>query len=209
MSTIRTILLSNQYQKQDREPGMSAADEQHADEQSLVEQARRGSHEAFRFLVERHMKQAYNIAWGMLGHHELAEDVVQEAFVRAYRGLPSFRGDAAFATWIQRIVMNLSLNKKKGRQRRKEHVLSHVDVEEISDHNHDNGSLELRDHLEKALHELPTLQRAVVLLRHFEGLSTRQVSTILRCSEGTVKTHLFRGLKKMRERLKYFRTELA
>ena len=60
---------------------------------------------------------------------------------------------------------------------------------------------EQRAHIERALHELPTLQRAVVILRHLDGLSTRQVSQILRCSEGTVKTHLFRGLKKMRRKL--------
>jgi len=58
-------------------------------------------------------------------------------------------------------------------------------------------------HIERALHELPTLQRAVVILRHIDGLSTKQVSGILRCSEGTVKTHLFRGLKKLRMKLRY------
>jgi len=63
-------------------------------------------------------------------------------------------------------------------------------------------------HVERALHELPTLQRAVVILRHLEGLSTRQVSKILDCSEGTVKTHLHRGLRKMRDRLSFLEHEV-
>jgi RNA polymerase sigma-70 factor (ECF subfamily) len=64
-------------------------------------------------------------------------------------------------------------------------------------------------YLERALHELPTLQRAVVMLRHLNGLSTHQVSRILECSEGTVKTHLHRGLKKMRERLEFLKEDMA
>ncbi|HTY57334.1 MAG TPA: RNA polymerase sigma factor, partial [Bacteroidota bacterium] len=68
---------------------------------------------------------------------------------------------------------------------------------------------DVRAHIERALHELPTLQRAVVILRHMDGLSTKQVSRILRCSEGTVKTHLFRGLKKLREKLEFLQEDLA
>jgi RNA polymerase sigma factor (sigma-70 family) len=65
--------------------------------------------------------------------------------------------------------------------------------------------LDVAGHIERALHDLPTLQRAVVMLRHMNGLSTREVSNILHCSEGTVKTHLFRGLEKMRQKLQFLR----
>jgi RNA polymerase sigma-70 factor (ECF subfamily) len=64
------------------------------------------------------------------------------------------------------------------------------------------------DHLERSLNELSTLQRSVVILRHLDGLSTKEVSEILHCSEGTVKTHLFRGLKKLRERLRFLKEDL-
>jgi RNA polymerase sigma-70 factor (ECF subfamily) len=67
--------------------------------------------------------------------------------------------------------------------------------------NQETDNIDTSIHIERALHELPTLQRAVVILRHMDGYSTRQVSEILRCSEGTVKTHLHRGLKKMRKLL--------
>jgi len=180
-----------------------------ADEQQLLLQAKEGDHGAFRVLVERYMKYAYNIAYGFVGNHEDAEDVAQDSFVRVYRSLPSFRGESQFATWLYRIVMNLSLNRMK---QRKNHVPEDTNAVAIL---RDDRALfsaqdpHIRGYVERALHELPTLQRAVVILRHVDGLSTRQVSGILRCSEGTVKTHLQRGLKKMRKCLQFLKEETA
>ncbi len=206
MSTDCLPVLSKHHQTHEQVLHMGVADER-----QLIIAAQEGNHEAFRQLVERYMKQAYNISHGFLRNHEQAEDVAQEAFVRVYQGLPSFRGDAEFSTWLYRIVTNMALNRVK---KEKAHGARFALNEEREHHTPyaaqetpENG--ELRTHIEKALHELPTLQRAVVLLRHIEGLSTKQVSGILACSEGTVKTHLFRGLKKMRTRLEYFRTEMA
>jgi len=185
---------------------MPAADEQH-----LITLAREGSHEAFRTLVERHMKQAYNVAYGFVGDHDDAADVAQEAFVRAHTSLGAFRGEADFGTWLHRIVFNLAMNQLR---RRKVKAQREVDVEHpaASSAGEDPPGAErgdMREHIERALHELPTLQRAVVILRHVDGLSTKQVSTILRCSEGTVKTHLYRGLKKMKEKLRYLREDFV
>ncbi len=181
-----------------------------ADEQQLILRVKEGSHEAFRVLVERHMKQAYSIAHSFLGCHEHAEDVAQESFVRAYKSIGSFRGDAEFSTWLYRIVTNLSLNKLKAEKRRSEREVRHNETTlSIAGGTNEHHRGDHTAHIERALHELPTMQRAVVLLRHFDGLSTSQVSTILGCSEGTVKTHLFRALQKMRKKLEYLRTELA
>ncbi len=179
-----------------------------ADEQQLIEQIKQGNRAAFRVLVERYMKQAYNIAFGVLGTHEHAEETAQEAFIRLHKSIGSFRGDSEFATWFYRIVMNLSLNRLKSEQRRASREVRKESVlEQLSHMPTDNG--QYREHLERALHELPTMQRAVVLLRHMDGLSTKQVSAILKCSEGTVKVHLFRGLRKLRTSLDYLRTEIA
>ena len=180
-----------------------------ADEQRLIENAKDGNHEAFRQLVERHMKQAYDVAYNFVNDHEQAEDIVQEAFVRAYRSLSSFRGEAGFGTWLYRIVTNLSLNSVAQTKRKARYVVDTVDVSSIPALS-TNDLPEAHDmalHIERALHELPTLQRAVVILRHMDGLSTRQVSTILRCSEGTVKTHLHRGLKKMKIKLGFLKED--
>jgi len=179
-----------------------------ADERQLIDEARDGSREAFRCLVERHMRQAYTIAHRFVNDHHAAEEIAQEAFIRVYESLHSFRGDAGFSTWLYRIVTNLSLNRLKAMKRRNEERLDTAMHGMIPSAETAGGAgADLREHLERALHELPTLQRAVVILRHMNGLSTKDVGRILSCSEGTVKTHLFRGLEKMREKLKYLKEE--
>ncbi len=180
-----------------------------ADEQQLIHRARKGSQEAFRVLVERHMKHAYNVAFGFVGNHEDAADVAQDAFFRAHRALTSFRGDAEFSTWIHRIVMNLAINRSKQNRTRGEREVRADDAVMAGAAGGDAHGEDMSEHVERALHELPTLQRAVVILRHIDGLSTKQVSRILQCSEGTVKTHLFRGLKKLRTKLDYLQKDLA
>lgn len=181
---------------------MEAADEPGAGEQQLISRARAGDHSAFRRLVERHMKQTYNVAFSFVGDHDAAEEVTQQAFVRVHSSLGSFRGDAEFSTWLYRITTNLALNYVKQYRRKAERKVDMAEAAEtIASHDNHAEDGEQREHIERALHELPTLQRAVVILRHVDGLSTRQVSQILRCSEGTVKTHLFRGLRKMRSKL--------
>jgi len=206
MSTVRRPSVSNH--KSHKTPGIPRMPA--ADEQQLVREAKDGNRDAYRRLVERHMKQAYNVAYGFVRNHESARDVMQDALVRAYQALPTFRGDAEFGTWLHRIVMNLSLNHLRARNSRSRHEVRIDDVQEpgtTQDAEHESRFL--RSHIERALHELPTLQRSVVILRHVEGLSTRQVSGILQCSEGTVKTHLHRGLKKLRERLQCLQEDAA
>ena len=179
-----------------------------ADEQQLLLHAKDGDREAFRVLVERYMKQAYNIAYGFVNNHDDAEDIAQESFVRVYQSIASFRGDARFSTWLYKIVMNLSLNRMKQR-RNVNHEPMPAEIMMVHEETSFFGARDphIRMHVERALHQLPTLQRAVVILRHIDGLSTRQVSSILRCSEGTVKTHLHRGLKKMKIQLQFLREE--
>ena len=179
-----------------------------ADEQQLISEAKSGSREAFRCLVERYMKQAYAVAYGFVHDHHGAEEIAQDAFVRVYESLSTFRGEAAFSTWLYRIVTNLSLNRVQQMKRRREERLDgkHEDMTSETALGV-SQDVDVAEHIERALHELPTLQRAVVMLRHMNGLSTREVSEILHCSEGTVKTHLFRGLEKMRQKLQFLRAE--
>ena len=182
-----------------------------ADEQQLILRVKEGNHEAYRILVERYMKHAYNIAYGFFSNHDDAEDVAQESFVRAYESIKSFRCDAAFNTWLYRIVTNLSLNRLRQKKNiRNQSMDSTIDRQTMYSVNNtvDNYQTDIKTILERALHELPTLQRAVVILRHLDGLSTKQVSTILRCSEGTVKTHLYRGLKKMQSKVGFLKDEV-
>jgi len=179
------------------------------DERRLIFDAQEGSRGAFRLIVERYMKQAYDIAYGVVGDHDEAEDVAQESFVRVYRSLRSFRGDAGFGTWLYRIVMNVSLNRLRKRKTKEQREVK-MQAQYREKPGPDLLNVEqpdLRVHIERALHQLPTLQRAVVILRHMNGMSTREVGAILGCSDGTVKTHLHRGLKKMRTKLGFLKVE--
>ncbi|MDH4071266.1 MAG: sigma-70 family RNA polymerase sigma factor [Ignavibacteria bacterium] len=179
-----------------------------ADERILLRQAQEGSHQAFGRLVESHMKPAYNIAFRFVNDHHMAEEIAQDAFVRAHQSLDSFRGESGFGTWIYRIVVNLSLNAVKARRRR---TLRFGSPEKIVPGRNGSDTREgeplVRMHLNNAVDSLPQLQRKVVILRHIEGYSTREVSEILQCSEGTVKTHLFRGLHKLRRMLRFLKEE--
>jgi RNA polymerase sigma-70 factor (ECF subfamily) len=189
--------------------GESASDEPGSGRQHLIREAKAGNHRAFQTLVELHMKQTYNVAFSFVGDHDSAEDVAQEVFVRAHAKLASFREEAEFGTWLYRIAVNLSLNHLKQHRRHTEKrvdPMSSAAMNVAAQDNHPEG-VDHRALIERALHELPTLQRAVVILRHIDGLSTRQVSRILRCTEGTVKTHLFRGLRKMRSKLFFLQEE--
>ncbi len=180
-------------------------------EQQLILEARAGSHRAFRSLVEIHIKQTYNIAYSFVRNHDGAEEIVQEVFIKVHAALSSFRGEAEFSTWLYRITTNLALNHVKYLKRKAERTVDIMDtaVTNIASHDRNAENEEKTAHIERALHELSTLQRAVVILRHIDGLSTKQVSGILKCSEGTVKTHLFRGLKKMRSKLLYLQERNA
>ncbi len=182
-----------------------------ADEQQLILQVKDGSHSAFSLLVERYMKHAYNIAYGFLNDHDDAEDVAQESFVRVYESINGFRGDSNFNTWLYRIVTNVSLNKLRQRKSVRHQSLSSVNetMASFAIATYDQPRIDIQETLERAIHELPTLQRAVVILRHLNGLSTRQVSHILGCSEGTVKTHLHRALKKMKIKVDYLKEEIS
>lgn len=177
------------------------------DDKQLIQDVTNGDRDAFRILMQRHMKQAYNIAHRFVGNHDAAEDVTQEAFVKVHAALASFRGDAEFGTWLHRIVVNIALTKKRLEKNKNERHVSFDDAREVATGTHHDALVtsEQNAQVERALHELPTLQRAVVILRHLNGLSTKQVSNILQCSEGTVKVHLFRGLKKMKTRLELSR----
>jgi RNA polymerase sigma-70 factor (ECF subfamily) len=171
-------------------------------ERQLISDVQEGSHAAFRELVELHMRRVYDLAYGFVNDHDDAEDIAQEVFVKVYHSIKDFRQDSGFGTWLYRIAANTSLDRVKQRKRAVARLVP-MEESQIAVAAADPGMdlIDTSAHIERALHELPTLQRAVVILRHMEGFSTKQVSGILKCSEGTVKTHLHRGLKKMRKLL--------
>lgn len=152
-----------------------------------VERAR-GDAEAFAELVRRYQDRLYRLAMRMTGDAAAAEDLTQEAFLRAYRALPRFREGAAFAPWLYRIATNLCLNH---RQRRRplpnaEEGWS-ASTEEVVERR------EIQAAVQRALLRLPRHYRVVVVLRHLHDLSYQEIATALELPLGTIKTHLFRA----------------
>ncbi len=185
-------------------------------ETDIIQAAAAGDTQAFNRLVLVHREGAMLLATRLLRSGPDAEDVVQDAFVKAWRELPSFRGDSAFSSWLYRIVYNLSLNKLRGRKiRRFLRIADEVeeDTEEYgeiltSDAPEPDELLilkERRERLEQALKKLPAKQRAVFTMRHEQGLSNTEIAEITGKSEGSVKANFSFAVAKLKQALEEYR----
>ncbi|MEK9138411.1 MAG: sigma-70 family RNA polymerase sigma factor [Bacteroidota bacterium] len=134
---------------------MSADRERH-----LILHAKEGDHEAFRELMELHMRQVYDLAYGFVNDHDDAEDITQEVFVKVFHSIKSFRHDAEFSTWLYRIITNTSLDRLKQRKRKlnRQVPLTELETMQFATNPGSIENLDLTGHIEWALHELPTLQ---------------------------------------------------
>ncbi|HVP57732.1 MAG TPA: sigma-70 family RNA polymerase sigma factor [bacterium] len=180
-------------------------------DQELVRLTRRGDDRAFGDLVKRYQSKIYRLARRMTETDEDAEDVLQEAFVKAYRSLGQFKGESKFSTWLYRITVNLALMKL--RKRRPESVSLDAPVStdegEVQRDFQDAGpdplaKLESKESsaiLDAAIAELPPGYRAVFILRHVEGLSTGETARILKVSVAAVKSRLHRTRIELRAKL--------
>ncbi|MFH1853609.1 MAG: RNA polymerase sigma factor [Candidatus Neomarinimicrobiota bacterium] len=169
----------------------------------LVKAARSGDHDAFQKLVRNLEPRVAATVVGMLGSCQEADDVGQETFIRLYRSLNDFRGDASIETYVTRIAINLSLNELKRRKR----VFAIFNLDEcpseqpVYDGREDVARQEIRVMVQTALKKLSPRYRSVIVLRLIDGYSTRETAEILALPEGTVLSRLARAQKKMRELL--------
>ena len=169
-----------------------------ADERRLIARAQSGDTAAFRDLVERHQARAYTLALRILRSAPDAEEVAQDAFVRAWTALPGFRGEASFATWVHRIVARRAfdraqiLKNRRAREQAEEKLPEHAAPEAADD---DSLRAAL---LQRLVASLTPAQRAVVTMFYYEGRSVEQVAAILNLPENTVKTHLLRARAALR-----------
>ena len=185
------------------------------DELALVQAAKRGDDSAFEELVRRYDRNVFRIAQHITQNREDAEDVVQDAFFKAYSNLKQFQGQSKFYTWLVRIAVNEALMKL--RRRRPERTVS-LDEEvkteddsvprEVADWSpnpeQQYTQAELRDILDKTIHGLPATFRTVFVLRDVEGLSTEETAEALDLSIPAVKSRLLRARLQLRERLNKF-----
>ena len=183
-----------------------------ADEQALLQRAHAGDGAAFDALVLRHQQQAFAVALRMLGDYHEANDVTQDAFVRAFRAIGTFRGDAKFSTWLLTIVSNLCRNRRRWWARHRHYCAVSLDdpsetdegsvAQEIADPAPGPSaaamSAEVQRQIAAALDGLDEASRAVVVLRDVQGLPYEDIAQILRCRVGTVKSRLNRARLRLR-----------
>lgn len=175
------------------------------DMEELVARAREGSHEAFEKLVEAHQHEVFGLALRLVVDRELAADVSQEAFIRAWRALPNFRGDAAFSTWLHRITVNVAWTLKKRKARHA--ALALDESPEVADGRRGSDPVlagentELRARLAAALNDLNPSQRSVVVLKDVYGWTHHEVAESLGITVTAAKVRLHRAHLRLREQL--------
>jgi RNA polymerase sigma-70 factor (ECF subfamily) len=170
-----------------------------AGDAALVEAVRRGDAGSREALYHRFKRRVYALAVRIVGPSD-AEEVAQEAFIRIFRGLTKFRGDAALATWIYRLAVNAALSHRARRNAAAQPETSD-DVEAHASADPARGDAVLRGRIERALARLPVGYRTVIVLHDVEGLEHEEVAQILGCHVGTSKSQLHKARARLREML--------
>lgn len=177
---------------------------------ALVRRAKRGDYRAFDLLVLKYQSRLVSIAFKYVKEIQLAEDISQEAFIKAYKAIDSFREESAFYTWLYRITSNTAKNYLISKKRKKElletEVLSseEMDIFDIPGGSSPEEILEanyLRELIFESLSNLPEDIRTAVSLREFDGLSYEEISEVLDCPIGTVRSRIFRGREIIQEKI--------
>lgn len=194
----------------------------HDADAELVDAAQRGDLHAFERLVTKHQKRMLNIAFRLIDEHEEACEVVQDAFVAAFRNLKAFRGDAKFTTWLTSITVNLSKNRLKQMRSRRGREAYSLDATVRTDDGEMNVELpskdpsaldsmeknEIKARVQDCIRALEPDFREVLVLRDMQDLSYEEIGSALKVASGTVKSRLFRAREMVRDCLKNFMGEL-
>jgi len=172
-------------------------------DQQLVERAQKGDTRAFDLLVKKYQHKILGLISRYVQDHSEVQDVAQEAFIKAYRALGSFRAESAFYTWMYRIAINTAKNYLVSRGRRPPGSDLDISDAELVDQSGRLSDIEspeaaiARDQLEaavfKAIEQLPDDLRTAITLREFDGLSYEDIATIMECPVGTVRSRIFRA----------------
>lgn len=182
-------------------------------DQQLVERAQRGDKRAFELLVSKYQRKLGRLLSRFIRDGAEVEDVTQEAFIKAYRALPSFRGDSAFYTWLYRIGINTAKNYLVAQGRRaptatgfdSEEAENFEDGDQLRDVNTPEAELmskQIATTVNETMQALPEELRTAITLREIEGLSYEDIATIMNCPIGTVRSRIFRARETIAERLR-------
>jgi RNA polymerase sigma-70 factor, ECF subfamily len=182
------------------------------EESDLVERSRNGDMAAYDELVRRYQQRIYATVYHMTANHEDANDLAQEAFIKAYHALKSFKGGSSFYTWVYRIAVNKTINFLKQRKNRSQMSLNDLDLN--AEHDPDLVALisektprrevnltELQEKLNEAMQKLSEPHRLVVTLHDVQGLSHEEIAKIMECNIGTVRSRLFYARQQLQAHL--------
>ncbi len=172
-------------------------------DKKLVKRVQRGDKGAFDLLVLKYQHKIVNLVMRYVRDPELALDITQEAFIKAYRALPRFRGDSAFYTWMYRIAVNTAKNHLAAQRRRPMNVELdfqdpdqydlHAQLKETDTPEAISLSHELKETVENAIAALPEDLRTAIILRELEGMSYEEIAQTMECPVGTVRSRIFRA----------------
>jgi RNA polymerase sigma-70 factor (ECF subfamily) len=182
-------------------------------DQQLVERAQRGDKQAFELLVSKYQRKLARLLSRFIRDATEVEDVTQEAFIKAYRALPTFRGDSAFYTWLYRIGINTAKNYLVAMGRRapttteidSEEAEGFEDGEQLRDLNtpeNEMMSRQVAETVNQTLESLPEELRSAITLREIEGLSYEDIANIMNCPIGTVRSRIFRAREAIAAKLR-------
>ena len=167
------------------------------DEGILIARSRKGDWEAFAALVRMHQRMIHSLAYRMSGSAADAQDLAQETFIQAYRGLHGYRGTAKFSSWLYRIALNLCLRWRRREQRR---GLANLEWAKSTSQ---VGAPDARsERIQEALNRLPPKQRAAIILTAYDGLTHAEAATLLGCAEATLSWRLFSARRRLAQWLK-------
>ena len=174
-----------------------------AEDRDLVTATLAGKREAFDVIVERHRRQIYQLCFRFVGNHEDASDLAQDVFVRAYRGLRGFKGNASFSTWLYRIGVNVCLNRVSLKRPRIE-AIDERQLPESSSERPDVAVMrqERAREVRAAIAKLPPKQRATLILRIYHELPHDEIAGVLGSSVGAVKANFFHALANLKKLLR-------
>ncbi|GAA6144149.1 RNA polymerase sigma factor RpoE [Thalassolituus maritimus] len=202
---------TNVAEKQPTDAGNQMTD-QPASDQQLVARVQKGDRRAFDLLVVKYQHRILSLVGRFVSDHAEAQDVTQEAFIKAYRALPSFRGDSQFYTWMYRIAVNTAKNHLISRGRKTptqdidlDDAAYFADEANMKDVETPDGLLQ-RDQLRKvvfdAIEDLPEELRRAVTLRELEGLSYEEIAEAMNCPIGTVRSRIFRAREAIEKKMR-------